>query len=343
MLLAFAFMMSMFENGEKPHAGALPKDTSKPPIAQTVIFPESFVKPLETKSQNQMPVSARDQLLANQAEELYKYLKGNWDNGLQVFFEPELGVPKEKGHNRFHIALSEIKSNGFAPLSLRIEYSDGSEKENVLRSRIWEIVPNFATNKIEIKQFEPKVAANYSNISKSEFSYLEGCNLELTKIASGFIGTIDSNKCKAKNKNHEIISIGETHEISQNYWHISDYAKNEHGQIIFTTKDKGPNIYKKANFFNCWVSAYNGTDYKTKSNLKVHDQGGEASLKFGQKTVRIRLRDVVWPLGNNRPSLTLYLLLGAEDYSDIYTWTDSDANRIALAFGDYQASCTREQ
>ena len=65
-------------------------------------------------------------------------------------------------------------------------------------------------------------------------------------------------------------------------------------------------------------------------------------LDFGANSARLLLRNVDWSIGNNRPSLTLYLYHKNDDIAQIYSWTDEGANRIALADGDYQASCTKQ-
>lgn len=340
MLLALSLFLGM-NGGENPHIPPFPQTELKQTVGTPVIFPKTDVAP-NAKPHSPAPVTLSAQVLQNQTKQLFETLKGEWDNELQVFFEPELDTPKEKSHNRFHIVLSSIESKEFGDFALLIEYFEGSEHGNVLRSRIWGLSPDYQSGKINITQFEPKAGANYTTPKVSEFTALEGCNIVFEPNASGFTGAINAQTCKIQTKKGEILNLGETHSIAAKNWHISDIAKNEKGEKVFGNYDHGPNQYKKANIFTCWASGFDGKEYKTKSDFKIHDQGGHANVKLGTKNIRLRLRDVVWPLGNNRPSLTLYLLLGKDDYSDIYSWTDSDANRIALAFGDYQASCTRD-
>jgi hypothetical protein len=82
------------------------------------------------------------------------------------------------------------------------------------------------------------------------------------------------------------------------------------------------------------------------SDLIVHDQGGVATARLTGATpnaVTIRLRNVDWPIGQNRPSLTLYLMTGTDPDAKAYAWSEPDAKRIALDVGGTQVSCTRDE
>lgn len=342
MFLALS-LISAFLDGEPPVVPQFPHAEMQNATGTPVIFPKSESELSDkTKVPSQKPQSPNDQILSLSANALFEMLKGNWDNELQVFFEPEMGVEKSKSHKRLHISLSTANSNEFGDFALLVEYFEGSEHGNVLRSRIWGVSPDYVNNQIIVTQFEPKPGADYTAPKSNQFSALKGCEIVFSPHAGGFSGAINPNSCKIKTKNNETLSLYEKQEISEKNWFVSDLAKDEKGKTIFATSDNSPNKYKKAEVFTCWASGYDGKEFKTKSNVKIHNQGGIANIKLGAKSIRLKLRDVVWPMGENRPSLTLYLLLGKDDYSDIYAWTESDAKRIALAYGDYQASCTRD-
>jgi hypothetical protein len=59
--------------------------------------------------------------------------------------------------------------------------------------------------------------------------------------------------------------------------------------------------------------------------------------------VTLRLRNVDWPIGQNRPSLTLYVMTGTDPNAKAYAWGEPDAKRIALDINGTQASCTRDE
>ena len=77
--------------------------------------------------------------------------------------------------------------------------------------------------------------------------------------------------------------------------------------------------------------------------MKLHDQGGVAELMTDEDTprsIRLKLRDVDWPYGTNRPSLTMYVHEGMSDRAVSYTWTEAGAERIGINLRWIQASCT---
>jgi len=56
--------------------------------------------------------------------------------------------------------------------------------------------------------------------------------------------------------------------------------------------------------------------------------------------VGIKMRNVRWPYGNNRPSLVLYAYRPDEDRAVSYAWADPSAQRIGINLRWMQASCT---
>ena len=84
-------------------------------------------------------------------------------------------------------------------------------------------------------------------------------------------------------------------------------------------------------------------DWDFRRGVSLHDQGGEAELITDEETprrIRLRLRNVDWPYGTNRPSLTLYVLEGDNDRAVSYAWNEGDAERIGINLRWLQASCT---
>ena len=58
------------------------------------------------------------------------------------------------------------------------------------------------------------------------------------------------------------------------------------------------------------------------------------------RRIRLKLRNVDWPYGTNRPSLTLYVLEGESDRAVSYAWNEGNAERIGINLRWLQASCT---
>jgi type II secretory pathway pseudopilin PulG len=99
----------------------------------------------------------------------------------------------------------------------------------------------------------------------------------------------------------------------------------------------------RARLFKCWASPRKDDDsYAFYNDLVLHDQGGRVWIDATDEHPRVglKMRNVKWPAGFNRDSLTLYTYQDDEDYPPAYSWTSPDAERIAINARWLQASCT---
>ncbi|MFN7053929.1 hypothetical protein [Hyphomonas sp.] len=117
----------------------------------------------------------------------------------------------------------------------------------------------------------------------------------------------------------------------------------------------GLQAFRRARTFTCWAAILRGavhgdsgegmSGWDFRQGLTLHDQGGDAVLESDEtppRTVRLKLRDVDWPHGARRGSLTLYVLEGASDRAVSYAWTGGGEDRIGINLRWLQASCTRD-
>lgn len=126
---------------------------------------------------------------------------------------------------------------------------------------------------------------------------------------------------------------------------------------LWVTATRGDNTtearLRRARPFECWTAILRGakhgdsgegqSDWDFRRGVTLHDQGGEAELITDEETprrIRLRLRNVDWPYGTNRPSLTLYVLEGDSDRAVSYAWNEGNAERIGINLRWLQASCT---
>ena len=110
-------------------------------------------------------------------------------------------------------------------------------------------------------------------------------------------------------------------------------------------------ILRRARPVTCWGSVPKFTkkpdgtdDWYFAAGLKVHDQGGRVQFgggDTGAPPVILRMRNVVWPTGTNKPSLVLYVHKPENpDHAESYSWADPDAKRIGINLRWMQASCS---
>lgn len=110
-------------------------------------------------------------------------------------------------------------------------------------------------------------------------------------------------------------------------------------------------MLRRARPVTCWAAVPKDTkkpdgsdDWYGVRDMKLHDQGGRAAFgggTTGAKATEIKVRNVIWPSGLNRPSLVLYVFTpDAPDKAVAYSWADPGATRIGINLRWMQASCT---
>jgi hypothetical protein len=143
-----------------------------------------------------------------------------------------------------------------------------------------------------------------------------------------------------------VLSVTERHDLSAGVWDVRDIGVDERGTRVFGSADNAPTRLRRALPFMCWAGARAGAETVTQTDMILHDQGGMATARLTGATpnvVSLRLRNVDWPIGQNRPSLTLYLMTGNSPDAKAYAWSEPDSKRIALDVGGTQVSCTRDE
>jgi hypothetical protein len=304
---------------------------------------------------------AMKEVLEKNVLDLADLLAGRWDNELQTFFEPELNVPVSLRHERLHALVKPIEAPEFGPVSFYVEYRKGSEAGPVVRQRIWTLSVDQELGAVRLAGFAPKdgkplegawrqtegsEGLKPEQLKKDAFTTVAGCDIIWRRRGEGFSGATRPATCKlVTNTDKRVLNVSEQHDLSASVWEVRDVGVDERGVRVFGGSELPPTRLKRAETFTCWASVAKGADRAIVTDLVVHDQGGMASAEFtggNPGKLRLRLRDVEWPIGQNRPSLTLYLLVDGDDRAEGYAWGEPTANRLALDVGGTQVSCTRD-
>jgi hypothetical protein len=133
--------------------------------------------------------------------------------------------------------------------------------------------------------------------------------------------------------------------------HVENVASQSADRVIATLKNGRKTILRRARAVTCWGSvpktnkkADGSDDWYFTAGLKLHDQGGRVTFgggDTGAPPVVLRMRNVIWPSGPNKPSLVLYIHKPeTPDRAESYSWADPDAKRIGINLRWMQASCT---
>lgn len=344
--LALIGFSASLENGEKGHEKApvhveVPKKQEIKHENKGEAVKVDFNKEAKSKDEGKslslinrpnIDSDIKKAILIKNLENLMTLLIGQYTNDAQIFFAPEIDGDKDATKIFINIKDNQIKNNEEGDLNLKYQLND--ENGKTIRYRKWLLSLDVEEFAIRVKQYDIEPVSN-------NLTYLKNCDILFQSRGQGFTGRLEGN-CKQTFNDGRIIDILERHEIDNKTWEISDYGLDAQKRKIFGNIDGFATIYKKASYYVCWAGNYGQNASSTKTDIVIHNQGGEAKLNLGGKNIRLRLREIEWPYGNNRPSLTLYLLTGNDDYAQIYSWADYGASRIAISYGDIQASCTKK-
>ncbi len=363
--LPFAFLPSLAFSQEAMPSLALPAQV--PDLNQVLneqmlatVTPSPTSAPVPTAVP--IPFSApaltpqQSDVLAKDLSDLAAMLAGRWDNDLQIFFEPELATPADKRHDRLPAIVRPIEGGNFGANSFYVEYRKNGENGPVVRQRVWTLSIDPQLAAIRLATFAPKDGkafegawqdmAKLAAIKGTDFVPVIGCDLIWRRRGEGFGGETRPTACKVvTNSDQRVLTVSERHDLSQNRWEVRDIGVDDRGARVFGAADAVPTKLRRANTFVCWAGVPKGNDRVTVPDLVLHDQGGIVSVDLPGGTpnkLRLRLRQIDWPIGQNRPSFTLYILTGDNERADGYAWADPSASRLAVDVGGVQASCTRD-
>lgn len=295
-----------------------------------------------------------NKILDRDMARMMRWFPGRYDNMEQVYFEEDLDVAEDIRHNRIHSIFTPVDLPDFPGKTFYIEQYQNDNPEDVYRQRIYSFTPDYKENAVKLDIYIPKDAdairgayaepSKLAGLTPSDFSLHPGCEVFWTPENENFHGYMKEGACRIKSKRSgKTLVISDDLQLSKESIWIKDQAEDADGNYVFGNKANIAHKLRKARPFTCWVSPRkeNG-EYAFYNNIQLHDQGGRAWVTGpDHKRVGLKMRNVVWPTGNNRNSLVLYAYRGEdEDHAVSYTWTAPKAERLALNLRWVQASCT---
>jgi len=256
--------------------------------------------------------------------ELIGMLTGTWSTDRQSFFAEEAGYSLSRIAPLQTVSFAAVSAPDDALASVR-----ETAGETVLRG--WH-------------EFKVEGGALVHQIGRDEGSS-GPCRVDWQRVAGGFAGRAESEDCAWAFPGPD---TGEPLRVSLSV------SRAELTVAAARGADVEDAVFRKARPFVCWVGVLKGSshgdsgeganDWDFRQGVALHDQGGDALIETAEqppRKVRLRLRDVDWPYGDRRPSLTLYVYEGDSDRAVSYAWTEGGSDRIGINLRWVQASCTR--
>ena len=286
---------------------------------------------------------------------MMQWFPGVYDNQEQVYFEAEQEVDEALRHERIHHVFEPVDLPAFGEHVFYVQQHLDDDPAQIYRQRIYTFRPDYDEGAIRLTIHIPNDVASLvdahldptklSGLSPEQTRVLPGCDVFWRRQSNQFVGYMTPDACSyvSSESGKRIIFNDDLLLTEEDLW-ISDRAQDEEGNRVFGHPTGVPHKNRKARRFECWMTAMRRDgEWTFRRGLEIHDQGGMVWLETEEEApqqVGIKMRNVRWPYGNNRPSLVLYAYRPGEDRAVSYAWADPSAQRIGINLRWMQASCT---
>ena len=283
------------------------------------------------------------------------WFPGVYDNQEQVYFEREQEVDEALRHERIHHVFEPVDLPAFGEHVFYVQQHLNDDPAQIYRQRICAFPPDYEEGAIRLTIHIPNDVASLVDahldptklwgLSPEQTRVLPGCDVFWRRQSNHFVGYMTPNACSyVSSESGKRIIFNDDLLLTEEALWISDRAQDEEGNRVFGHPTGVPHKNRKARRFECWMTAMQRDgEWTFRRGLEIHDQGGMVWLETEEKApkqVGIKMRNVRWPYGNNRPSLVLYAYRPDEDRAVSYAWADPSAQRIGINLRWMQASCT---
>ena len=290
-----------------------------------------------------------------------RYITGIFDNYEQLYWEKALGVPEELHHRQVTSTYVPVTLPEFGDVVIYADkYWDGDpnkvayrnlyllttdEELDAVRLRLLTIPDNRrldgALDDLSLlDQLTPEEMIAMDLDCDTVFKRW-GNMFKISMIGECWLTTVHPSGAPVS------ITV-ETTLDARDFWVLS-YGYGEDGSQMYGPLDLVPSKERKARPFACTLTVGDGDDGEYFGGLKLHDQGGSATVTTRTLgDVRLRLRQVTWPVSNQRSQLALFVLREGQDEVLLedasgnpapYASASPAARSIALNLPDIQASC----
>ena len=286
---------------------------------------------------------------------MMSWLPGIYDNQEQVYFEDEQEVADTLRHVRVHTALTPVDLPRLGAHVFYLQQHINDDPAQINRQRLYILNPDYERNAVAMQIYtfgaaERRVDAQWhhpelAQLTMEQVQTRPECNVLWRRKANQFFGHTQRDACTDRPaEGAGRAAINRYFLLTEDALWISEQAADETDNAVTDHPADVPFKHRKARQFECWMTAtQRDGDSTFQRGLTVHDQGGMIWMKTEEDTpqqVGIKLRNVRWPYGRNRPSLVLYAHKPEQDNAVSYAWADPGAQRIGINLRWMQASCT---
>ena len=286
---------------------------------------------------------------------MMQWFPGVYDNQEQVYFEAEQEVDEALRHERIHHVFEPVDLPAFGEHVFYVQQHLNDDPAEIYRQRIYTFQPDYDEGAVRLTIHIPNDVASLvdahldptklTGLLPEQTRVLPGCDVFWRRQDNHFVGYMRPNACSyVSSESGKRIIFNDDLLLTENALWISDRAEDEEGNRVFGHPNGVPHKNRKARRCECWMTAMQRDgEWTFRRGLEIYDQGGMVWLETEEQPpekVGIKMRNVRWPYGNNRPSLVLYAYRPDEDRAVSYAWADPAAQRIGINLRWMQASCS---
>lgn len=301
-----------------------------------IIFSAGAIALASSCATAQQPEASIPGWLTKDYVDFVEMFEGRWDSDRHVFFAEDAGLDPAQIAPQQHIDITR------ALLS-----SEDDEADKAVFQSVRTVAGEDPATLIHILSIDPATQSIRQSIATPGGVLPPtpiDCHVDWHRSGAQYQGTASGADCASiftRPANGGALDVSLSHSENE-FWITSSRGENKIEARL-----------RRARPFECWTAILRGAshgdsgqdmnDWDFRRGVKLHDQGGEAELITDEdepRRIRLKLRNVDWPYGTNRPSLTLYVLEGDSDRAVSYAWNEGGAERIGLNLRWLQASCT---
>jgi CpeT/CpcT family (DUF1001) len=314
----------------------------------------------------QAPALSQKDVLEKDFRLLLEWFPGRYDNDLQVMFDKDTNQPAEARNGRIHSIFAPVSLPAFGAHVFYVEQYSDNNPEAIYRQRIYRFTRDDGENAARLEIFAPspeqaarmkgawRDPSKLAGLTPEGMTMYPGCEVWWRRQDNQFVGTMKKDACKvaSRRSGRNLVITDDLVLTDHSIW-IRDTAVDETGAYVYGNKAGVHHKLEKARPFRCWSFVLRGAkhgdsgvgnqNWQVFRDILIHDQGGTATIRTDETPAReffLKMRNVEWPYGTNRPSLTLYVHQAGDDRAVSYSWADEGAQRVGLNLRWLQASCT---
>ena len=247
---------------------------------------------------------------------MMQWFPGVYDNQEQVYFEAEQEVDEALRHERIHHVFEPVDLPAFGEHVFYVQQHLNDDPAEIYRQRIYTFQPDYDEGAVRLTIHIPNDVASLvdahldptklTGLLPEQTRVLPGCDVFWRRQDNHFVGYMRPNACSYVSSESGTRTIfNDDLLLTENALWISDRAEDEEGNRVFGHPTGVPHKNRKARRFECWMTAMQRDgEWTSRRGLEIYDQGGMVWLETEEQPpekVGIKMRNVRWPYGNNRP------------------------------------------